>query len=89
MSDRKNTHEPILLDVKGVANMLGVSTNSVRNYDVEGRIGPMAIKLGRLKKWKKEEIEKWVEAGCPGRARWQSRRRQGGRRPEMKCMLAS
>ena len=72
--------EPILLDVKGVASLLGLGKNTVIRHNDTGQLGPMSIKLGRRRLWRKDEILQWVEADCPPRKRWQSMRRQGSRR---------
>ena len=79
MSAKPNP-DPILLDAKGVAALLGLGKNTVLRHDETGKLGPMAIKLGRRRLWRKDEILQWVEADCPGRARWQSMRRQGYRK---------
>ncbi len=71
--DNEN-HESLLVDVKGVANLVGLSKNTVMLHNSSGRLGPISIKLGRRRLWRRKEIEQWIDAGCPARHRWQSRR---------------
>ncbi|MFW5690760.1 MAG: helix-turn-helix transcriptional regulator [Planctomycetota bacterium] len=60
----------MLVDVNTVAAMLSVSVNTVWVMDSAGRL-PSAIRLGRrCTRWRRAEIEAWVEAGCPPRDRW-------------------
>lgn len=61
--------EPLLIDARQVAALLDRSLPSVRRDDAAGRL-PAPLSLGGSKKWRKAEIEAWVAAGCPGRARW-------------------
>jgi excisionase family DNA binding protein len=50
-----------LLDVGQVAEMLAVSKSHVRRM-VQGGIFPKPVHLGRLVRWKAEELRHWVEA---------------------------
>ena len=49
--------------------MSGVSLRAWRRWDASGRI-PRAVAIGRLKRWRRNELEAWVEAGCPSRDEW-------------------
>ena len=54
-----------LLDVKDVASLLGgCSTRHVRRLADAGRM-PAPIRLGSLQKWRRRELEAWINAGCP------------------------
>lgn len=39
-------------------------TASVRRMAADGRL-PKAIRVGRLSRWRREEIEQWIKDGCP------------------------
>lgn len=56
--------EPVLIDVKAVAAMLGCSARHVTRLEDSGQLPP-AIKLGRLSRWNRATIEQWIAAGCP------------------------
>ena len=61
----------LLADAGHVAAMLDVSERLVWAMDASGRLGPMAVGLGRRKLWCVAELGQWVCAGCPERQRWQ------------------
>ena len=62
---------PLLLTVKQVAKLLGISERHAYKLDASGRL-PRSIKLGKSVRWRREELERWVEAGSPDRARWET-----------------
>ncbi|MHC4525062.1 MAG: helix-turn-helix transcriptional regulator [Planctomycetota bacterium] len=54
-----------------VAAMLGVSVRQVWRLHATGRL-PRAIRLGHCVRWRRAEIEAFVEAGCPTRQEWEA-----------------
>lgn len=71
----KSTHEAVaeLLDVATVAKFCGCSARTVRRLSDAGRMPP-PIRLGSLVRWRRAELEAWIDAGCPSQ-------QAGGRRP--------
>jgi predicted DNA-binding transcriptional regulator AlpA len=67
------TGQPLLVDVKVVARMLGRCERSIWRYDAAGKI-PRPIDLMGAKKWRLKELRRWVGAGCPDRETWESRK---------------
>jgi excisionase family DNA binding protein len=61
-----HTIEPVLIDIRGVARLLGCSARHFEDLVAEGK-APAPIRLGRLRKWRPEQILRWIEAGCPAR----------------------
>ena len=59
-----HTSEPVLIDIRDVARLLGCSARHVEDL-VREKKAPEPIRLGRLRKWRAESILRWVEAGCP------------------------
>ena len=55
---------PLLIDVRAVAELLGVSSRHILRLAEAGKMPP-ARKLGHLRRWSKSEIDEWVSAGCP------------------------
>lgn len=55
---------PALLDVGQTAAMLGCSERHVYRLSDSGRM-PRPVKLGRLIRWNRAELEQWMAAGCP------------------------
>jgi excisionase family DNA binding protein len=63
-----------LLEVKAVAFLLGgCSRRHVVRLADAGRM-PRPIRLGSLVRWRRAELEAWIDAGCPSK-------QPGGRRP--------
>lgn len=68
-----------LIGVPEVAEMLGIAERTVRRLKDTGRT-PKPITLGRrLLRWRREEIERWIDAGCPTRGEWESMRGGGAK----------
>ena len=63
-----------LLDIKSVALLLGgCSKRHIYRLTDAGRM-PRPIKLGSLVRWRRAELEAWINAGCPTQ-------QHSGRRP--------
>ncbi|MBM3982556.1 MAG: hypothetical protein FJ304_20255 [Planctomycetes bacterium] len=56
--------EPVMVDVRWIAQTLACSQRHVTRL-AEGGLMPSPSKLGRLSRWHRETILKWVAAGCP------------------------
>jgi len=60
----------ILLDATQASKLLGVSRATFWTYHSAGKV-PLPIRLSpRVVKWRRAELEAWVQAGCPRRAMW-------------------
>jgi excisionase family DNA binding protein len=53
-----------MLDLERVAELLGISTRSVRRFSDAGSMPP-PVRLGKRCLWPRETIEEWVRSGCP------------------------
>ena len=53
-----------LIDIASIAQMLKCSTRHVRRL-IEARRIPRPIKLGKLLRWIKADIDRWFIEGCP------------------------
>lgn len=63
-----------LIGVAEIAEMLGVAERTVRRLKDTGKT-PAPITLGmRMLRWRHEEIDAWIAAGCPTRGDWESMR---------------
>ena len=56
--------EPLLLAVGDVARLLNVSRLTVFRWRSAGRL-PLPVKIGRVVRWRRSEIETWIAQGCP------------------------
>ncbi len=61
-----------LLDAKSVAILLDCSPRHVVRLADSGRL-PRPLKVGRLTRWRREDISDWVLGGCPSIGRGTSR----------------
>lgn len=64
MSAQGQDDKPLLLRVGEVAQLLGISERSVWRMQSAGRL-PAAVRLAGSIRWRRVEIEAWVDAGCP------------------------
>lgn len=53
-----------LLDVRGVAELLGCSPRHVYRLADAGCM-PAPVRLGTLVRWSRPAIDDWIAAGCP------------------------
>lgn len=60
---------PALLSDVQVAQFLGFSRRKIRSMDSMGHL-PMSLKIGRSRRWRRDELERWIAAGCPCRRVW-------------------
>jgi excisionase family DNA binding protein len=58
-----------LLSVADVCEVLDVSRTTLYRLKSSGKL-PRCIKLGRSVKYRRDEIEAWIAAGCPPRSKW-------------------
>ena len=57
-----------LLTADQVAGMLNISKRQVWRLADSG-ILPGRVRLGRLARWRRDAVEKWISEGCPTRTR--------------------
>ena len=63
-----------LLSAQALADLLAISPRTLRRLDSAGRL-PRAVRIGpQVKRWRRDEIFAWIEAGCPLRKQWESLR---------------
>lgn len=77
--DRLGGSGALLLDGEQMAGFLGVEVKVLRQLVYTDRIPlPVSLGLGRCLRWSVVELLEWVEAGCPRRSDWITRRGQSG-----------
>jgi predicted DNA-binding transcriptional regulator AlpA len=62
---------PLAVDAVEAARLCGIGRSLWLGLHSAGRV-PAPIRLGRRVLWRREELAAWIEAGCPGRARWEA-----------------
>lgn len=53
-----------LLDVCDVAALLGLGVRTVWKHHDSGLL-PRAVRIGGCVRWRRADIDKWINAGCP------------------------
>lgn len=53
-----------MLSIDRVAELLDCSSRTVQRLSDSGRM-PTPVKIGRLIRWRAEDIREWIESGCP------------------------
>lgn len=66
------------IPARDVWRLLGISGSHFYGLLKTGRFGPEARRMGRAKRYDRDEVLAWFRAGCPCRSRWQTMR-EGGR----------
>lgn len=65
---------PELLTASDLAALLRVHRQTICHMHLAGEL-PTPRVIRRQQRWGREEIRQWWDAGCPGRAEWDERRR--------------
>lgn len=61
-----------LMTIADLGHLLRLSRTTLQRMLAAGRL-PAPLKLSKAcSRWHREEIERWVRAGCPDRAAWDS-----------------
>ena len=76
MTERTNEFDDplplrLLISAKQAAKMCGKSLRTWRAWDSAGWI-PRPVRIGRSTLWRTDELQAWVEAGCPRRDEWET-----------------
>ena len=53
------TDEKLLLDIREVSKLMGVSPRAIWGWAVAGHF-PTPLKLGRLRRWRRADIDTWL-----------------------------
>jgi len=66
--------DALLLDAGQAATLLGYGRSTFYRMDEEGLV-PRSVRIGSSRRWSRDELRRWVDAGCPTRERWEATRR--------------
>ena len=70
---------PLAVNAAEAARLLGIGKSLFYSMLATERFGPRPVRLGRAVRFSRIEIEAWIAAGAPPRARWEVLTK-GGRR---------
>jgi excisionase family DNA binding protein len=65
MSETGNNLTSLLLSAEAAAKLLDISVRHFYGLISAGRVGPVAIRLGRSVRWSYKDIEAWLSAKDP------------------------
>jgi predicted DNA-binding transcriptional regulator AlpA len=70
--ERQQPHDSasILVRKSTLAKILDISVRTLSRKESGGHL-PAALMIAGSKRWRRSEIEAWVEAGCPPRKTWE------------------
>jgi predicted DNA-binding transcriptional regulator AlpA len=63
----------LLLSAEALADRLGFSTRTIWRLRSAGKLPP-SLKIGGSIRWRSQEIDGWIDAGCPDAKDWQARK---------------
>ena len=65
------TLENLLIGTNEAASLCGLSRAAWYKARASGKI-PRPVKIGGAVRWRRQELEDWIAAGCPARSVWDS-----------------
>lgn len=69
--DTQNPDSPeTLITAQQLAKRLSISVRSVWRRDAAGEL-PAPVRIGGAVRWRSEEVNQWIKAGCPSREVWE------------------
>ena len=70
--------QPALLTIPQVCAYLNIARATFYKINQTGAFGLLPIKLGTCRKvlYRRDEIDSWIQSGCPHRKIWQSQRKE-------------
>ena len=66
--------EPLLVDARGVGELLSLSRASVFSMHSAGKLPAPVRPTGNDPRWRVAELRDWIGAGCPSREMWETTR---------------
>lgn len=70
-AQQRRAPTPLLLDAAEAAQLVGIGRSTFYRLDETGGV-PRCVRLGRMRRWRSDELHAWIAAGCPPRARWEA-----------------
>jgi predicted DNA-binding transcriptional regulator AlpA len=66
----------LLVDAREAATLCGMSRAAWYKQLSSGKI-PRPVKIGSISRWRRRELERWIDAGCPARQKWETLQSNG------------
>jgi len=68
--------EPALLNLEQTCQLINVKRACYYRLRDSGKFAPLPVGLCRKVLYRRDEIEKWIQAGCPHRKQWQIQKKE-------------
>jgi excisionase family DNA binding protein len=62
--------QAVLITMEELARLLAISKRGAERLEAGGGLGPRRVMLGRLVRFRRDEVVDWIAAGCPRREDW-------------------
>lgn len=62
--------EPLLLSVSDICTLLNIQRTLFYNLVSTGAFGPLPVRLGRRRLYKRSDVMRFIELNCPPRERF-------------------
>ena len=72
-SEKRERNITTLITAKTLAKMLSTSVRSIWRYRSSGRL-PETVKIAGAIRWRRSDIEKWIEWGCCSASEFRARK---------------
>ncbi|MFC1587894.1 helix-turn-helix transcriptional regulator [Planctomycetota bacterium] len=61
----------MLLTARQLGALLGVGKSTIWSWHASGKV-PRPVCIGkRCTRWNAEEVQQWIDSGCPPRGKWE------------------
>ncbi len=74
MKDGEHNADSWLLTAEQAWILCNLSKSAWYKARARGRI-PDPVKIGGALRWRREELERWIESGCPTKEAWEKMKR--------------
>ncbi len=64
--------QQLLLSQTELARLLDLSSRTISRMNASRKI-PRPVRVSRSVRWRRDEVERWIAAGCPERVEWEAR----------------
>lgn len=61
--------QSMLITARDAWALCGLSRAAWYKANAAGKV-PRPVKIGGATRWRRDELVRWIEAGCPSRNRW-------------------
>ena len=72
MQENTPSDASLLIKDVEVCRFAGIGRATFHRLRAAGKIGPQPVRLGRAVRYRRDEVLRWIAAGCPDSASWRA-----------------